>query len=188
MKNSLAIVHALIGQTLKGVTQRDAVDALSGRIQALGSAHELLLQQSWSSAQLRQVIEQAMYLHADTARVFLSGPPTMLGPKAGLSIALLLHELATNALKYGALSNDLGEVHISWSLQDADSSDPHLQLVWEERFGPQITEPDKTGFGSRLIRLGLGGTGQAELDYRPTGLLATFRAPLAMIMHHPTQA
>lgn len=188
MKNSLAIVHALIGQTLKGVTQRDAVEALSGRIQALGSAHELLLQQSWSSAQLRQVIEQAMYLHADTARVFLSGPPTTLGPKAGLSIALLLHELGTNALKYGALSNDLGEVHISWSLQDTDSSDPHLQLVWEERFGPQITQPDKTGFGSRLIRLGLGGTGQAELDYRPTGLLATFRAPLAMIMHHPTQA
>ncbi|MCD4511830.1 GAF domain-containing protein [Brucella pseudogrignonensis] len=188
IKNSLAIVHALIGQTLKGVTQRDAVEALSGRIQALGSAHELLLQQSWSSAQLRQVIEQAMYLHADSRRVFLNGPATTLGPKAGLSIALLLHELGTNALKYGALSNDLGEVHISWCLKDPDKSDPHLELIWEERLGPPITQPDKTGFGSRLIRMGLGGNGQAELDYRSTGLLATFRAPLSIIMHQPTQA
>jgi len=188
MKNTLAIVHALIGQTLKSVTQRDAVEALSGRIQALGSAHELLLQQSWSSAQLRQVIEQAMYLHADRNRVYLSGPPTTLGPKAGLSIALLLHELGTNALKYGALSNDVGEVHISWSLQDGDDSETHLHLVWEERHGPAIASAQRTGFGSRLIRMGLAGTGQAELDYRPTGLLATFRAPLSMIMHNPTQA
>lgn len=181
LKNTLSIVHALIGQTLKNVTERDAVNALTGRVQALGSAHELLLQQSWSSAQLRHVIEQAMYLHADKKRVFLNGAQTNLGPKAGLSIALLLHELGTNALKYGALSNDIGEVHISWIVIDEDKDEPELQLTWQEINGPIISPPSNKGFGSRLIKMGLSGTGNVRLVYKSTGLLAIFRAPFSMI-------
>ena len=184
LKNTLSIVHALIGQTLRNVSERDAVNALTGRIQALGSAHELLLQQSWSSAQLHQVIEQAMKLHSDGDRIFLHGPTTELGPKAGLSIALLLHELGTNALKYGALSNESGQVHISWMIIDKDKEQPELQLRWEEKFGPIVSEPQNRGFGSRLINMGLNGTGNVELLFKPTGLIATFCAPFAMIGRH----
>lgn len=181
LKNTLSIVQAIATQTLKNVTEKDAVAAFHGRLQALSSAHNVLLQQSWSTARLREVIGRVMHLHAGDGKVVMSGPEVPLGPKAGLSLSLLLHELGTNAIKYGALSTDAGLVDISWYVSD-DSEKPMLTLKWEEKGGPPAAEPERRGFGSRLIRMGIAGTGDVEKNFTPTGLIATFRAPLSLVM------
>ncbi|WP_320196199.1 GAF domain-containing protein [Agrobacterium rosae] len=181
LKNTLSIVQAIAAQTLKNVTERDAVAAFNGRLQALSSAHDVLLQQSWSTARLREVIGRVMHLHAGDGKVIMSGPEVPLGPKAGLSLSLLLHELGTNAIKYGALSSDTGVVDISWHVSD-DSEKPILTLKWEEKGGPPAAEPKRRGFGSRLIRMGIAGTGDVEKNFTESGLIATFRAPLSLVM------
>lgn len=180
MKNTLAMVQAIAGQTLRDVADRSAVAAFGARLQALGAAHEVLLKQSWSSAKMREVIDKVLALHADGRRISIDGPDLSLGPKAGLSLSLLLHELATNAIKYGALSNDLGKVAVRWSIDDGED-DPLLCMTWTESGGPTVSEPTRRGFGSRLIRMGLAGTGDAVKSYLTSGLTATFKAPLSLI-------
>jgi PAS domain S-box-containing protein len=181
LKNTLSIVQAIITQTLRRVGDQAAVAALTGRIQALGSAHDVLLQQSWSSASIHDVITRVMKLHADDARVVLSGPDVPLGPKAGLSISLLLHELGTNAIKYGALSGDRGYVSISWEIISGLQGDDQIRLTWAEKNGPVIAPPVREGFGSRLIEMGISGAGETLRTYEPSGLVATFTAPLLLI-------
>lgn len=181
LKNTLSIVQAISAQTLRNVTEKDAVAAFNGRLQALSSAHDVLLQQSWSTAKLREVIGRVMHLHAGDGKVVMSGPEVPLGPKAGLSLSLLLHELGTNAIKYGALSTDAGLVNISWHVSD-DLEKPILTLKWEEKGGPPAAEPERRGFGSRLIHMGIAGTGDVEKNFTPGGLIATFRAPLSLVM------
>ncbi|MGF0540538.1 HWE histidine kinase domain-containing protein [Agrobacterium sp. ES01] len=185
LKNTLAMVQAIAGQTLRDVTERDAVAAFSGRLQALSTAHDVLLQQSWSTAKIRDVIEKVMALHADASRLQIEGPDLSLGPKAGLSMSLLLHELATNALKYGALSNEAGKVSMRWSVEQEDDV-PVFCLSWQESGGPPVSEPEKKGFGSRLIRMGLAGTGHADKRYDSTGLVALFKAPMTLIQETGT--
>lgn len=181
LKNTLSIVQAIAAQTLRNVTEKDAVAAFNGRLHALSSAHDVLLQQSWSTARLRDVIGKVMHLHAGDGKIVMSGPEVPLGPKAGLSLSLLLHELGTNAIKYGALSTDTGTVSISWHVSD-DQEKPILTLKWEEKGGPPASEPERRGFGSRLIRMGIAGTGDVEKNFTPGGLVATFRAPLSLVM------
>ncbi|MBB3947972.1 two-component sensor histidine kinase [Rhizobium skierniewicense] len=181
LKNTLSIVQAIAAQTLRNVTEKDAVAAFNGRLHALSSAHDVLLQQSWSTARLRDVIRKVMHLHADPERVLISGPEVPLGPKAGLSLSLLLHELGTNAVKYGSLSTDMGVVDISWDVAQEDEK-PMLTLKWEEKGGPPAREPARRGFGSRLIRMGIAGTGDVDKRFTNSGLIATFRAPLSLVM------
>jgi two-component sensor histidine kinase/PAS domain-containing protein len=181
LKNTLSIVQAIAAQTLRNVTEKDAVAAFNGRLHALSSAHDVLLQQSWSTARLRDVIRKVMHLHADPEKVLISGPEVPLGPKAGLSLSLLLHELGTNAVKYGSLSTDTGVVDISWDVSQEDEK-PVLTLIWEEKGGPPALEPARRGFGSRLIRMGIAGTGDVDKRFTNTGLIATFRAPLSLVM------
>jgi two-component sensor histidine kinase len=180
MKNTLSMVLAIAAQTLKDVTEREAVDAFTGRLQALGRAHDVLLRENWSSAEIGDVMLSVLTLHADGPRRDLDGPKVTLGPKAGLSLSLLLHELATNAIKYGALSNESGRVSVKWSVEDV-AEVPTLSVVWTEIGGPKISEPIRRGFGSRLIRMGIAGTGHAEKAYLPSGFTATFRAPMAAV-------
>ncbi|XUY27616.1 HWE histidine kinase domain-containing protein [Agrobacterium sp. rho-8.1] len=181
LKNTLSIVQAIAAQTLRNVTEKDAVAAFNGRLHALSSAHDVLLQQSWSTARLRDVIRKVMHLHAGPEKVLISGPEVPLGPKAGLSLSLLLHELGTNAVKYGSLSTDTGVVDISWDVSQEDEK-PVLTLIWEEKGGPPALEPARRGFGSRLIRMGIAGTGDVDKRFTNSGLIATFRAPLSLVM------
>jgi two-component sensor histidine kinase len=181
LKNTLAMVMAIAGQTLKDVTEREAVDAFTARLQALSQAHDVLLRQNWSSAKIGDVMRSVFALHVnDDARLRLIGPDLSLGPKAGLSLSLLLHELATNAFKYGALSNDSGVVAVEWQVDDLEGVQT-LSMTWSESGGPIVGEPTRRGFGSRLIRMGIAGAGNADKSYLPSGLTATFRAPMAMI-------
>lgn len=179
MKNTLAMVQALVTQTLKGVSDREAVDALGRRIAALATAHDQLLQQDWSAAPLRTVVRLLTELHGDGDRLEASGPALELGPKATLSISLLLHEMATNAAKYGALSVPDGKVDLSWLVDTA--TDPVLRLTWRESGGPPVVPPTKRSFGSRLIQIGLVGKGGAIISYLPVGLSAAFEASMSDI-------
>lgn len=180
LKNTLAMVQAIASQTLRQVAERDAVDALTRRIGALSRAHEVLLRQNWSEARMADVTKTVRATFEGGQRFSVSGPDILLGPRATLSYSLLLHELGTNALKYGSLSVPEGRVEIDWRLlRDADEQT--LELSWREVAGPPVVEPTGRGFGSRLIRMGLIGTGGVQLDYGTDGLTATMRAPLSQV-------
>lgn len=174
MKNMMAMVQAIATQTLKGVPDRRPIDALMARILALSTAHDVLLAQSWDGAPLGSIADSVLQNFG--TRTSLSGPDVHLGPRATLSLSMLLHELATNATKYGAMSVDHGTVAIDWRVEGDE-----LVLNWRERGGPPATKPDGKGFGSRLIRMGLVGTGGSEVRYLQTGIEAEFRAPLDQV-------
>lgn len=178
MKNTLAMVLAIAGQTLKGVTERSAVDAFIGRLHALASAHDMLLKQSWAAADFGEVVRNVTSAIQPANRFEISGPSLPLAPRATLSLSLLVHELTTNAVKYGALSAPGGSILIRWIVdQPADE----VLLSWRERGGPPANPPTRRGFGSRLIGLGLVGTGGSDLRYIETGVEGDFRASLQEI-------
>jgi PAS domain S-box-containing protein len=176
MKNSMALVQAIASQTLRGAGDRAAVKAFTQRVQALSRAHDVLLQQSWASANLADVVGGAINAQADPARVAVSGPDVSLEPKAALSLSLLLHELATNAVKYGSLSVPDGIVEVNWRKQD-----DALVMAWTEKGGPPATPPERTGLGSRLIDIGMVGTSDVRKRFDTSGFSAEFRAPLNLI-------
>ena len=180
LKNTLAIVQSIASQTLRDVSERHLVDAFERRVLALSRAHDVLMQKSWTAARMRAVMESVLAMQADLDRFALDGPDLDISPQAALSLSLLLHELATNALKYGALSTGTGKVRITWRTEETQS--PALVLDWAEVDGPPVVAPSgRGGFGSKLIRMGLMGTRVAVLDYAPVGLRAEFRAPLAEV-------
>jgi len=167
MKNAMAMVQAIATRTLRGVSERDAVDAF---------AHDLLLGAELVIGESEAVIRAVADAHAERARFKLWGPELNLDPNAALSITLLLHELATNAVKYGALSVPEGVIDVNWSHDGAV-----LVLDWIESGGPPVSKPDRKGFGSRLISEGIVGTKDVKKSYTPLGFTAEFRAPLALI-------
>lgn len=182
LKNTLAMVQAIATQTLRNVTERDAVEALTSRIIALSTAHDSLLQDKWRAAQMRQVATGVLALHAEPDQLDVVGPPIGLSPRAGLSVSLLLSELATNAAKYGSLSEPRGRVRVEWNIDNIDGR-PLVTLSWTEAGDPAVIEPSQKGFGSRLIQMGLVGTRQTELDFARSGLIARFTAPLSLLQH-----
>ncbi|WP_447752137.1 sensor histidine kinase [Sphingopyxis fribergensis] len=178
LKNMLTMVMAVASQTLKGVTERDAVEAFKDRLQALGSAHDILVDQSWSEAPVRVIAERVIGQLGEAHRIDIAGPDVMFGPRAALSLSLMLHELGTNAIKYGALSVPDGRISFGWEIGGGDEE--QLKARWQESGGPEVTPPQQTGFGSRLIGMGLIGRGCVKLSYDPEGLLAEFEAPLRL--------
>ncbi|MBF5080119.1 HWE histidine kinase domain-containing protein (plasmid) [Paracoccus marcusii] len=180
MKNTLAIVQAITTQTLREVSERDAVTALTQRIGALSRAHDALLKTRWVSASLEDVAKATLLAFDQSGQFHLDGPALQIGPRATLSLSLLLHELATNAIKYGALSVPEGKVTITWSIEKGIEEDS-LRMCWTESGGPPVQQPSGRGFGSRLISMGLIGTGGVELGYNQTGLLASMEAPLSQM-------
>jgi two-component sensor histidine kinase/PAS domain-containing protein len=185
MKNTMAMVLSIATQTLRSVPDRAPVEAFEQRLHALATAHDVLLRQTWTAAPARDVVEAVLGAAGQGDRVDVSGPELDLGPRATLSLSLLLHELATNAAKYGALSAPEGRVLVAWRLEGPDA-ERSVVLDWVERGGPPPLAPatsGRKGFGSRLIRMGLDGAGDVDLRYPPTGFEATMRAPLAQLQH-----
>lgn len=180
LKNTLAMAASIASQTLRNVTERDAVDAFQKRLIALGKAHDVLLQGSWAAARIRTVVEGALSIFGAGARVMIDGPNLTVGPRAALSLALVIHELGTNAVKYGALSNADGHVLLDWRVE-TEGEEPVLRLRWWESGGPPAAEPTRRGFGSRLIGMGLTGAGGVTMRYLPAGLEAEFVAPLKVV-------
>ncbi len=181
LKNTLAMVQAIAVQTLRNAADPKAArDALVARLVALGKAHDILLTGQGESADLRAVLDSALAIHDDgrPGRFRLDGPPVPCGAPAALSLALMAHELATNAVKYGALRTSDGYVTLDWTITDPAA--PVLALRWQEHGGPRVTPPTRKGFGSRLIERGLAGTvdGEVATHYPPEGVVCTLTAPL----------
>lgn len=182
VKNTLALVQAIAAQTMRGAASlKEARDAFTARLVALSQAHDLLIRDSWTDASLSALVEGVARLHADgnADQFSFGGPDVRLGPKAALSLALALHELATNAAKYGALSVAAGRVDVSWRV----SSDPvpRLAFTWREVGGPTVVPPSRTGFGSKLIERTLASSLAANvaLAYPPDGFILTVEGPLS---------
>lgn len=180
MKNTLAIIQAIASQTLREVSERDAVTALTKRLGALSRANDALLKTRWASADLKDVAEATLSALEQADRFHLQGPSLQIGPRATLSLSLLLHELATNAIKYGALSVPEGQVTIIWRVERGEDEDI-LRMSWTETGGPPAQQPSGKGFGSTLISMGLIGTGGTKLRYDPTGLIASMEASLSQM-------
>ena len=175
VKNTLAIVQSIATLTLKDV---DPVvrAAFEQRLLTLSAAHGLLTDESWDGAHLDAVARAS--LRAAHERVGFEGEDLRLKPKSAVALSMALHELGTNALKYGALSVEQGSVAVRWS-----TSGDRFRLRWEERGGPPVSPPTHRGFGSRMIERGLAAElrGEARIDWRPEGVVCTIDAPLVAI-------
>ncbi len=177
VRNTLTVVNAIATQTLRG-TDDEALNKFTARLVAFSKAHDSLTAENWSTASIHDVIEGALAPHRSREDCFrVSGPPVRLVSKQAISLALTLHELATNAIKYGALSVDQGYVSIKW-----EAVANRIELVWEERDGPVVTKPVRLGFGSRLISTVLSNDfgGTVETIYEPNGLVCR----LSMAFEH----
>lgn len=184
MKNTLALVQAVAAQTLRNASSLEsASDSLSARLLALAQAHDVLVQGSFASASLTAIVGTAVSLHGDgvPGRFRIEGPDVTLNAQQGMTLALMLHELGTNATKYGSLSTPAGHVAVTWRVVEAvGGGDPLLCFRWEEVGGPPVSPPTRTGFGTRLIARSLGHSfgGTVTLDYPATGAVLTFESPL----------
>ncbi len=153
LKNILALVQSVAHQTFRHADMLEAANkAFSSRLAALATATDILTATSWKSATVREVMEVALIsVDGLRHRVHLRGPDVKLSSELALAMTLTLHELTTNACKYGALSNDVGTIDVDWTCAGDDVANRHFQFVWQERGGPLVSVPERTGFGSRLI-------------------------------------
>jgi two-component sensor histidine kinase len=170
VKNTLSIAVSLANQMFRNAS--GDVSAYSQRLGALAGAYDLLLADDWNSADIRSVVEKALLpLIDDTAdRLELDGPAMTLPSQIVLSLSLVLHELATNAVKYGAWSHPGGRVRVSWRRSSDDAG--HITLTWRERDGPPVRPPEREGFGSKLLQRAFpsGARSNVAVDYAPEGL------------------
>jgi len=176
VKNVLATVMAIARQTLgRSDVDRTSVETFDARLTSMARAHDLLIHGNWEQAELTAVVRQALSPYPKE-KFEIHGPTMQLAPRAVVSISLALHELATNAAKYGALSVPDGRVAIVWSLEGNGSD--RLRLRWQEAGGPTVTPPTRKGFGSRLIESLLAAelNGEVQVSYEPSGLICEVRA------------
>ena len=189
VKNALATVQAIASQSLRTPEiPPAAVERFMARLMALAGANDILVAKDWRGAELDAIARQVASPYVargdeagggEDTRFQVSGPPAVLGPRAATAMALALHELATNAAKYGALSTPEGQVSLAWSFQGEGLS-RQLHMTWRESGGPAVQAPVKMGFGSRLIEKGLKAELRAKVcvDYAPGGLTMTLDAPM----------
>lgn len=175
VKNTIAVVQALAKQTFRPFpSASDAAALFTARLTALSAAHELLTQSNWGPTLLRSLLQSTLDASlGDTAdRVEMNGPEHLLDPETALGLTMIVHELATNAVKYGSLSNDTGKVSVHWSVDSCCDEEHIISITWQETGGPTVVEPSQTGFGTRLINRGLNSTGEAvtKLEFRPEGV------------------
>jgi two-component sensor histidine kinase len=175
VKNTLAILQAIAVQTFRTASKVER-DKFEGRLGALAEAHNLLSRKKWQAAELSDVVSRVLqpYLMTSTDRIKMVGPKVPLLPRRAVVLSMILHEIATNAAKYGALSNDTGSVTLGWEVLHEGAA-LQLRLIWTETGGPPVTAPVQRGFGSRLIersaRDQLGG--EATVDFLPRGVVYT---------------
>lgn len=182
VKNTLAVVQSMATQTLRNSSDTEQARALlDARLMALSKAHDTLTRENWEGAPLISVATEAIAGCAGplVGRFAIGGPDVWLPPKHALALAMALHELCTNAMKYGALSNEHGTVDVVWDLTDGVEAE-QLVIRWEEKNGPPVTPPTRRGFGSRLVERGLKHDlgGDVHLGFAPGGVVCSITAPL----------
>jgi two-component system CheB/CheR fusion protein len=179
VKNTLGTVQAIAAQTFRQGPRQER-DAFTGRLRALSNAHDLLTQQDWDQVSLRGMIHRALapFRENRTERFEISGPDAILGANQALLLAMAIHELATNAVKYGALSNDTGTVAANWTLNGAGDA-RKFAMQWRESGGPPVAPPESKGFGSTLIERALQQEqGRSCFEFRPEGVVCSLEMKL----------
>jgi two-component sensor histidine kinase len=181
VKNTLAVVQSMAFLTFRSTADPKVfVDVFSARLAALGRAHSLLVNGAWAGAKVQNIVEAAVspFRNSKDDRIQLAGPEVEISPTATISLSLMLHELATNAVKHGALRTPEGHVSVWWERLDAEKP-PRLELHWVEKGNPTIKKPTTEGFGSRLLTSSAAQLrGDVRIDYRPEGLDCCIRFPL----------
>lgn len=180
-KNLLAVIQAMARQTARHAGSIDNfVEIFSARLQALSKSHDLLVQESWYGASLNDMVRSQLGHHLDreNSQFTIEGPSLFLKPEAAQNIGLAIHELSTNAAKYGALSVPTGHVDIIWARRTPEAGGG-FELSWHERGGPVVSKPEGRGFGSLVIERNLARAldGKVELDFAPSGLICTVSVP-----------
>ncbi len=181
VKNTLATVQSIATQTLRNAqSPGQAREDLEERLFALSRAHDVLTRENWEGAGLREVVLQALapYGHLADDRLRVVGPDVRLSPQRALALSMAVHELATNAAKYGALSKATGRIRITWAVEES-ATGARLQLKWQESGGPPVVPPKHRGFGSRLIERSLAQdlAGEAQISFLPAGVACTISTP-----------
>ena len=185
-QNTLATVQSIAVQTLRGAADDAVVEVFEGRVLALSRAHSLLGRDRWEAISLRDLMDQMLQPFglndARVARFTVVGEDVNLAPKAALTLAMVLHELATNAAKFGALSTaDAGTVAIDWEFDDSAPSH-QLRFRWQENGGPPVNGGGRKGFGSRLIEGALAREldGEVHLSFGPAGVMCQINMPIPL--------
>jgi two-component sensor histidine kinase len=179
VKNMLLVVLSISGSTLRGHSEEAAFKTFQERLIALSKAQDLLTQSGWSSVNLRDLVNNVlMPFIGDTKRLSVEGPVANIPARYTLSFALLLHELCTNASKYGALTAEHGRISVNWDCPHADK-DRKFLFRWAEGGGPPVHPPARQGFGSRLIKTAFASDGcEGKADYRPDGFVYEIALPM----------
>lgn len=181
VKNTLSMVQAIAMRTFRRTADLDqAQHEFAGRLAVLAQTNDLLNGERWAGASLAAAIERAVRPHQrDRARCVIQGEDLRVSPKTALALAMAMHELAANAVKYGAWSNTLGRVAIGWKV-----SDGILHIEWREQGGPAVAAPAQRNFGCRLIEQGLASelSGQVSLDFAPDGVRCQIDAPISFVI------
>ena len=182
-KNLLAVVQAIASQTVRSAgTLSEFEKRFAQRLQGLAASHDLLVKENWRGVPLVDLARQqlALFTEAGSARLMLEGPDVVLAAAASQSIGLALHELATNAIKYGAWSVPTGRVTASWTVEHELGMPHHLQLCWVESGGPIVTPPTQSGFGTIVIEQIAANSvnGEVLLEFDPRGLRWTLSMPV----------
>jgi len=185
VKNTLATVQSIAAQTLRNAASpQQAKVSLESRLIALSRVHDVLTRQNWEGAELREIAGQALepYSSHHEDRLHLSGPTVRLPPQAALALAMAFQELATNAVKYGALSDAAGEISLTWTISRANGA-PVLHVCWQELGGPRVDPPSQRGFGTRLIERSLADDlgGEVRIEFAPSGIFCEARIVLGPI-------
>ncbi|KRB23288.1 MULTISPECIES: PAS domain S-box protein [Mesorhizobium] len=188
IKNILAMVAAIASQTLRNTDIATASATFNERLRALANAHDILNKTRWTSASIREVVDNTVATFP-LEQMSISGPALPINPKMALTLALAVNELATNALKYGALSTPDGKVAIEWSLQPSQDKPSDIRLIWRwrESGGPPVTPPSRRGFGRFLIErvFGTDFGGTVRIDYHPDGVECVLNAPAPQLPTAP---
>ena len=187
VKNTLTVLGAVATQTFRDASSKADLEKYQGRLAAFGRAHDLLTAANWATAPLQDVISTALIPYRTSeGRFTVSGPPLVVKSRQALALSLAIHELATNALKYGALTVASGHVSITWTSDDQEG-EPKFVFVWREFGGPPASEPARVGFGSRLISRVLKEDfgGSVEVSYGSIGLICRLTAPLENLATSP---
>ena len=183
VKNTLSTVQSIVWQALRTDSDPKVVrESIESRLFALSRSHDLLSRENWHSAGLFDLVTDALepfgVAHGRAQRLVITGKNIRVPPKAALALGIAFNELATNAVKYGALSTGDGSILVGWAVEPGPGGD-RLILHWEEKDGPPVTAPSRKGFGSRVLESGLAHElqGTVHLDYRPGGVVCTITVP-----------
>jgi two-component sensor histidine kinase/ActR/RegA family two-component response regulator len=193
VRNMLATILAMVRiSSGHAATKQELAEALTGRITAMGRTHGRLTASGWRGVGLRQIVEDELQPYAGEGRVLVEqSRDVVLPPKDAVNLSLVLHELATNAVKYGALSSDDGRVEIGWTQETGESgAAPCVRLAWRERGGPPVEPPNRRGFGTTIVRSAFRGGEGADVDLRfePEGVTCEILLPLREAVLAPLSA